>query len=536
MKHILQLCLLLVGASTMTQAQWIPDNGDGTYKNPVIYADYSDPDVIRVGDDFYMVASSFNCMPGIPVLHSEDLVNWTIIGHVYDRLPFERYNKPVHGEGSWAPSIRYHNSRFYVYFCTPSEGLFMTTAENPAGPWEPLTHVVSTELWEDPCPFWDDDGTAWLVHSKLCGTPLILHRMSDDGKTLLDNGTVIFDDPVNYPTLEGPKFLKKDGFYYILAPAGGVEQGWQAALRSTRITGPYEAKVVMAQGKTGINGPHQGGITDTPAGSWWFVHFQAMEAYGRIIRLEPVTWRDNWPVMGTVPDSGYTGTPVTSFEKPVLSDTLGYTVPQTTDHFDDGLPGLQWQWQANPSDTWYEPLSETGMLRLNAVSNITNEGNPWYAPNLLLQKFPAPAFTAVTRVKFYPGMEGDKAGLIVMGERHACICFTNTSEGLRISRFENGHDQCGEVPAETDGVTTTAREIFLRVRVGENATCTFAYSEDGTAWKTLGGPFTATPGRWIGAKVGIFYINPNIQESPGYADFDFFQVETEPENQGKKNL
>src|SRR3972149_4359679 len=186
---------------------WEPDLGNGKYKNPVIFADYSDPDVIRVGGDFYLVASSFTCMPGIPVLHSNDLVNWKIINHVYKNLPLEKYDKPVHGEGSWAPSIRYHNNKYYVYFCTPNDGLFMATTDDPCNEWT-LHFIEKAEKWEDPCPFWDDDGQAYLVRSKVCGNELYLHKMNEDGKRLLDNGTLIFKDTAQ-PTIEGPKFLKK---------------------------------------------------------------------------------------------------------------------------------------------------------------------------------------------------------------------------------------------------------------------------------------------------------------------------------------
>jgi beta-xylosidase len=245
-KSIYNLIVLPILFSLTASGQpWQPDNGDGTYINPIIYADYSDPDVISNITDFYMVASSFTCMPGIPVLHSHDLVNWKIVGHVYDKLPFEKYDQPQHGEGSWAPSIRYHNGRFYVYFCTPKEGLFMASTENPAGAWE-LHHLLPVHQWEDPCPLWDDDGQAYLVRSKLRGSKLFLHKLSPDGKKILDNGVLIFEDKKNQPTIEGPKFLKKDSYYYILAPAGGVPTGWQTVLRSKNIYGPYEQKMAVA--------------------------------------------------------------------------------------------------------------------------------------------------------------------------------------------------------------------------------------------------------------------------------------------------
>jgi beta-xylosidase len=260
---ILIIIILVLLHQTIQAQVWIPDNGDGTYKNPIIYADYSDPDVIRVGNDYYMVASSFTCQPGIPVLHSHDLVNWRIINYVYTSLPLERYKKPQHGQGSWAPSIRYHKGKFYVYFCTPEDGLFMASTTDPAKKWD-LHLVQDVANWEDPCPFWDNDGKAYLLHGKVGAGPAILHRMSVDGKRLLDNGKLIYQNAEKQPVLEGFKFMeKRDGYYYFSAPAGGVATGWQSVFRSRNIYGPYEDKIVLHQGKTNINGPHQGGFVQT---------------------------------------------------------------------------------------------------------------------------------------------------------------------------------------------------------------------------------------------------------------------------------
>lgn len=244
---------------------WASDLQDGTYRNPVLYADYSDPDVIRVGGDFFMVASSFSFMPGLPVLHSKDLVNWRVISYAVQRLPFPNYDQPEYGKGVWAPSIRFHDNWFRVFFSTPDEGIFMTTSADPFKGWEPLTHVKQTRGWIDPCPFWDDDGKAWLVNAfakSRIGFKSILHLspMKPDGTALLDEGVYIFDGTLKHPTIEGPKMYKRNGFYYIFAPAGGVKSGWQTVLRSTSIHGPYEDKIVLHQGGTDINGPHQGGV------------------------------------------------------------------------------------------------------------------------------------------------------------------------------------------------------------------------------------------------------------------------------------
>src|ERR1039458_1390232 len=184
------------------------------FRNPVLFADYSDPDVIRVGADYYLIASSFHFAPGIPILHSKDLVHWRISGHVLDRLSFgPSYNMDGgnrYGGGVWAPAVRFHNGLFYVYFPTPDEGIFVSTAPKMTGPWNEPKAILQGSGWEDPCPFWDDDGKAYLIHSRLGAGPLILHRMAADGMSLLDDGKVIIQEPKDLPTLEGPKFYKRN--------------------------------------------------------------------------------------------------------------------------------------------------------------------------------------------------------------------------------------------------------------------------------------------------------------------------------------
>jgi len=517
------IILSLFAANTPAQ-NWVPDLGNGKYKNPVLFADYSDPDVIRVGEDFYMVASSFNCMPGIPVLHSKDLVNWKIIGHVYERLPFEKYDKPVHGHGSWASSIRYHNGMFYVYFCTPHEGLFMASAKDPAGLWK-LHHIVDVELWEDPCPLWDDDGNAYLVRSKLRADILYLHRMSEDGKKILDNGTVIFHDEEKQPTIEGPKFLKKDEYYYILAPAGGVPTGWQTVLRSKEIYGPYEDKIVLHKSRTEINGPHQGGLVELKSGQWWFMHFQDKGPYGRIVHLQPVQWKDGWPLMGDDTDNDGIGEPVMEWDKPDVGQSFPISIPQTTDEFDSNELGLQWQWHANPHKEWYSLTKNPGHLRLYAVKNLTQNGNLWFVPNLLLQKFPAPSFTVTTKINFNPDLTNEKSGLVVMGRQWAFLGLTKTKDGLQLGMFEGTYFQGYDKTQQIESVDVQQESCFLKVMVNDRAECTFLYSLTGDDFKTIGREFEARPGTWIGAKVGLFCVNPNIKNSNGYADFDWFRFE-----------
>ena len=519
---------------------WVPDNGDGTYKNPILFADYSDPDVIRVGDEFYLTASSFNCVPALPILHSKDLVNWTIIGHAVERLP-ERFDTVQHGNGIWAPSIRYHDGWFWIFVGDPDLGILMTKSKHPAGPWEPLHVVHEGKGFIDTCPLWDDDGNAYLVHAWAksragINSILTVHKMSPDGKKLLDDGTMVYDGRNGAaPTIEGPKLHKRNNLYYILAPAGGVEEGWQLALRSKDPLGPYEARRVLEQGSTDVNGPHQGAWVETQTGECWFIHFQDRGAYGRIVHLQPVNWVDDWPVMGVDNDGNGVGEPVATHRKPNVGKTHPVAVPQTSDEFGGPKLGLQWQWQANPKSAWYSLEARPGWLRLNAVAETRTkpsvgchpelvEGsqscNLWMAPNLLLQKFPAPSFKATTNLEFTPRVEGDTTGLVVMGEDYAALMVRRGADGFDVKRVTCRDAAQGN--AETVDATANGLKnpIWLRVSVEPEAMCTFSYSVDGKKFTILGEPFPARAGRWIGAKVGLTCIG-----NGGYADFDWFRIE-----------
>lgn len=522
MKLVIVAIVILMSSTGISAEEWVPDLGNGRYKNPVLFADYSDPDVIRVKNDFYMVASSFNAMPGIPVLHSKDLVNWKLIGHVYDKLPFEEFDKPNHGRGSWAPAIRYHNGTFYVFFCTPYRGLFMASTKNPAGRWD-LHHVVDVELWEDPCPFWDEDGNAYLVRSKLRADVLYLHKMSPDGKEILDNGRVIYDNTDRQPVIEGPKMFKIDGWYYILAPAGSVPTGWQTVLRSKKIYGPYEDKIVLHQGSTTVNGPHQGGLVSLESGEWWFLHFQSRDVWGRVVHLQPVIWEEGWPLVGKDIDNDGIGEPVLEWNKPDVGKTYPAEIPRTTDEFNAEDLGVQWQWHANPKEEWYSLSENPGSLRLYAARNPTQMGNLWRVPNLLLQKFPAPSFTVDTLVTMTPDMEGEKAGLVIMGREWGYLALTKTGTGIELGMYTGTYFQGNDKTEKQDSVALTKNKCYLRVSVDENAMYQFFYSLEGKTYRPIGPSFKSTPGTWIGAKVGLFALNPNIAAGSGYADFQFFR-------------
>ncbi|HEV2765953.1 MAG TPA: glycoside hydrolase 43 family protein [Pyrinomonadaceae bacterium] len=510
---------------------WVADNGDGTYQNPVIHADYSDPDAVRVGDDFYMTASSFNSAPGLPVLHSKDLVNWSLVGHAFARqVPLNVFDRPQHGGGVWAPSIRFHNGEFYIYYPDPDFGIYLTKAKHPSGPWSEPILVKEAKGWIDPSPLWDDDGNAYLVSALAASRSgvksiLVVSRMSPDGTRLLDDGVMVFDGHDTHDTVEGPKFYKRNGYYYIFAPAGGVSTGWQLVLRSRHVYGPYEEKIVLAQGKTNINGPHQGAWVDTPTGEHWFLHFQDKEAYGRIVHLQPVRWVNDWPVIGADPDGDGTGEPVLRHRKPNVGRAWPVVTPPDSDEFDANRLGLQWQWHANPGTHWAFPSGALGRLRLFNVPLPENHKNLWDVPNLLLQKFPAEEFTATTKITFRPMTDDEETGLVVMGQDYAHVSVRKKPEGLSLSQTVVKNADRGEKGTESPAVALKSNTFYLRVKVSKGGVCDFSYSADGARFTPVGQRFTARPGRWIGAKVGLYAVRTGRTRETGYADVDWFRIE-----------
>ncbi len=534
---VVHLLLLLIFLSARATAQtsaskvWIADNGDGTYRNPILHADYSDPDVVRVGDDFYLVGSSFNAVPGLPILHSRDLVNWTIIGHALPRQPpLDVFSKPQHGNGVWAPAIRYHNSEFYIFYPDPDYGIYLIKAKDPAGPWSEPLLIKAAKGWIDPCPFWDDDGKAYLISAfarSRAGIKsiLVLSRMSEDGTKLLDDSAMVFDGHEQDPTVEGPKLYKRNGYYYIFAPAGGVESGWQLALRSKNIYGPYERRVVLAQGKTNINGPHQGAWVETQTGESWFIHFQDKGAYGRVVHLQPMKWVNDWPIIGVSPNSDGTGEPVLNNRKPNVARSYPIATPADSDEFNEQRLGFQWQWQANPQLSWAFPSAAYGFLRLLTVPLPSDARNFWDVPNLVLQKFPAQAFTATTKVTFTARNDGERTGLIIMGLDYAYLSAQKKSDGLYISQTICQDADKGSTEKETAAVKLEGSTFWLRVRVEEKAVCSFSFSTDGKTFVPLGQSFKARQGRWIGAKVGIFAVGKTPASEMGHTDYDWFRIE-----------
>ena len=536
------LFLPIISVAQYKSSVWSPDNGDGTYTNPVINADYSDPDVCVVGDDYYMTASSFNCIPGLPILHSKDLVNWEIIGHAITELtPHEEFDKPSHGNGVWAPSIRYHEGMFYIYWGDPDYGVFRVTATDPAGEWSKPVCIIEGKGMIDTTPLWDDDGRCYLVNGwansrSRFASVLTVRELDKDGLKAISNPVIVFDgNGTENRTCEGPKFYKRNGWYWIMCPAGGVPTGFQLAMRSKSPYGPYESMKVLDQGKSVINGPHQGAWIHTALGEDWFMHFQDKECYGRVVHLQPVTWKDNWPVMGKVPAKGYCGEPVITYRKPSTKGKVDAVNPVESDEFNSPKLGLQWQWHANYDQKFGMPTA-FGTFRLYTHKVSKEFKNMWEVPNLLLQKTPADKFTATTKLRFTSKDDNQMGGLIVMGHDYFALMLKRVKDEFLLqlvtckSADKGTPEQVKTIatlkPTEKDKIDyqpAIHEDIYLRVNVADGA-CNFAYSLNGKKYTAVEGNFKIKEGKWIGAKVGLAAIEPAGKTNRGWIDADWFRV------------
>lgn len=540
----LSICSMFHPAMAQYRSEvWVSDEGNGMYRNPVLHADYSDPDVCTVGEDYFLTASSFNCTPGLPILHSKDLVNWKIVNYALKKVePVEYYNEPRHGKGVWAPSIRFHEGVYYIYWGDPDFGIFMVKTRDPYGEWDKPVLVKAGKGMIDPCPLWDDDGRVYLAHAwagsrAKFNSVLTVCELNKEGTAVISDPVLVFDgnDGVNH-TIEGAKFYKRNGFYYLFAPAGGVVSGWQLVMRSKDVYGPYEARIVMAQGKTDINGPHQGGWVDTPAGESWFLHFQDKGAYGRVLHLNPMKWVNDWPVIGVDKDGDGCGDPVSRYRKPKTDKTYPIETPVESDEFDTRKLGLQWEWHANYQDV-FGFTTNMGYARIYGHELSPHFKNFWEVPNLLMQKFPAEEFTATAKLKVSAKDDGQLSGLIIMGWDYSWIGVEKQGEKFLLKQAVCKDAEQGNL----EQVSTLAvlepsrkfeaglfpnyeREIYIRVHVDKGAYCRFSYSLDGKKFTEAGTLFKARQGKWIGAKVGMFSVTPHGKER-GWVDVDWFRVE-----------
>lgn len=550
---------------------WNPNLPGGKYRNPIIDADYSDPDVCRVGNDYYMTSSSFANFPGLQILHSTDLVNWELIGSAfkdgYPVLPeyqgtdLDWHKKIQHGNYVWAPSIRYHDGWFYIYCGDPDQGLFMTKTRNPRETWSEPVWVMKGKGLIDCCPLWDEDGKAYLSHGcagSRAGVKSVLFvaPMSPDGTKVIGPSQIVYDGHEDQPTIEGTKFYKRNGYYYIFSPAGGVKYGWQVELRSKNPYGPYEEYVGLAQGKSKINGPHQGAWVDTQNGEDWFLHFQDKHAYGRVVHLQPARWKNDWLVIGEDKDGDGCGDPVLTWKKPNLPSS-GNFQPAEDDDFNSTKLGLQWQFEGPYSQYWYFCDAAKSKLRLYGVQAPDNYKNLSDLQNALMQKLPTENFTATAKLKFIPNpsykQKGEEAGFMIKGLDYAALKFVSTENGCVLryvtclgAQKGKAEKTIAEIPVKmvkqakpytqkyaVDDIPQPRMgtvDVYVRAEVkssgiGNNikSHAQFYYSLDGKKYSKMGTPFEVKEGKWVGAKIGFFNMRPESKNDAAFLDIDWIR-------------
>jgi beta-xylosidase len=478
----------------------------------------------------------------LPILHSKDLVNWQIVGYALEeQYPKELFDKPQHGNGVWAPAIRHHNDSLFIYWGDPDQGIFMVSSPTPSKggnvmAWSRPVCVVPGKGMIDPCPLWDDDGRCYLVNGWAASRAglnsiLTVRELSADGTRAIGKPCIAFDGWQENFTSEGPKFYKRDGWYWIMNPAGGVERGWQLAMRSKSPYGPYEWKRVMWQGKTTVNGPHQGAWVHTSQGEDWFLHFNDRGAYGRVVYLQPVDWSSGWPMMGN------NGEPYTKYRKPLTKNQKSSAIcnPQESDEFNDGQLGLQWQWHAN-YDQLYGMPTANGFYRLYTQDIPQHFRSLWDVPNLLLQKPTALRFTATAKVRFASKDDNQYGGLVMMGRDYSALVVHRQGDAFLLQRHTCKGADAGQtetqqtlatlMPTDRDTIPYSPAiylDLYLRLTV-KDGQCRFAYSMDGKHYKDAGDVFAMREGKWIGAKFGFVAECSNRKGNRGWLDVDWIRI------------
>ena len=514
---------------TTVSKVWVADNGDGTYKNPILHADFSDPDVVRVGEDYYMTSSSFNSIPGLPILHSKDMINWELINNaLVKQPPYDVYDKPGHGNGVWAPCIRYHNNEFYIYYPDPDYGIYMIKAKDPKGTWSAPILVKEGKGLIDPAPLWDDNGKVYMAYAYAGSRAgikslLAICTLNAEGTQANNDDVVLIDGHDGEITIEGPKLYKRNGYYYVMAPAGGVPIGWQTVMRSKNPFGPYEKRKVLEQGSTNINGPHQGAWVTTQTGEDWFFHFQDKGAYGRVVHLQPMKWVNDWPVMGKDFDGNGIGEPVSTYKKPNVGKTYPIQTPPDSDEFNSPSLGLQWQWHANKQVYWGFP-SALGYFSMYCRPMPKDGTNLWDVSNLLLQKLPAEEFTATTKMTFNARFDDEQTGLVIMGLDYSYLRVIQKAGELYLAQVSCKNADKKGIEKESEAVKLNNKTFYLQVKVTPGGICNFFYSEDGTKFSPIGEAFTAREGRWIGAKMGFVALRKGAINDAGNVEIDWFRV------------
>lgn len=504
--------VLFAQKTTPKNSGYTPDQGNGTFTNPLMWGDWPDPDVIRVGDDFYFVSTSMHYVPGSPVARSKDLVNWEMVGYAvprYDEDPrYDMKGGNAYLKGSWANTIRYHNGTFYVGFCTPNgsanePGHFsIATAKDPKGPW---TRTILGAYLYDPGLFFDDDGKVYVAHGQ---QKLFITELNADALSVKTPQKEIYNNR-EFPYLEGSHVYKINGKYYILGATGGTA-GRQICLRADHIYGPYESKEVINDDHTYPgNGLHQGGMVQLKDGSWWFIIMQDRGPIGRVPNLEPVTWVDGWPMIGEK------GKGVETYKKPTVGKTFPVVIPATSDDFSKAELGLQWQWNHNPDDQKWTLKERKGYLRLKAgkAAKLSE------ARNTLTQRVQGPKSSGTVEMDVSALKDGNVAGFGIFQFPYAFVAVEQKG-GQKSIVMVNDDNRITTIPFQGNKIWIKADVTHIGFKA------TFAYSTDGKKFTAIGNTLNMGLGLdWTANRFALFNYSTEEAGVNGSADFNWFRLE-----------
>ncbi|MBO4906577.1 MAG: glycoside hydrolase 43 family protein [Bacteroidaceae bacterium] len=499
-----------------------------TCKNPMIWADVPDPDVIRVDDTYYMVSTTMHLMPGGPVYESKDLVHWSLASYLFDTLNdsplYSLQGGTSYGRGQWATSLKYHDGMFYALFCTndPQGGAdsYIFTTRDPHQGWTLHSRIPH---FHDPSLFFDDDGRVYVFHGS--GN---LTELRPDLKGIKEGGVnqqIIGRDKEENGLLEGSRVIKKDGKYYALMiswPQGKPRR--QLCYRADRITGPYGKAVILEDNFGGFPYAAQGTIVDTPKGEWYGVIFQDHNAVGRIPLLIPVKWEEGWPMMYRVPEEFTVDTDEYEGEPIVTSD-------------DFSKPELkhQWQWNHNPINTAWSLTERKGWLRLKTSLIVENL---FAAPNTISQRMEGPTCSASVCIDISKMRDGDRAGFAAFNGHSGVLLISRDGKQATLSmqaqtvnlsdarQHDNKHAVANVEVDEKECISLQGRKIWLRIdgdfTLGKDI-ATFQYSTNGRQWQAIGEPFQMRfdyTRLFMGTRYAIF--NYATRQTGGYIDIDYF--------------
>ncbi|MDQ6785455.1 MAG: glycoside hydrolase 43 family protein [Acidobacteriota bacterium] len=493
------------------------DQGDGTFLNPILPSDYSDLDAIRVGSDYYAISSTFQFSPGIVILHSKDLVNWTILSHaasdltqISPELNWDKMNR--YGRGIWAGAIRFHDGKFWIYFGTPDEGYFMTTAKNPAGKWQPLHRVLAEKGWDDCAPFWDDDGQGYLVGTNFSdGYKIYLFKLTPDGRDIMrESGKVIHQSKGS----EANKLYKFNGFYYHFFSEVKSEGRVVMMERAKNIWGPYDEIKQLNHAEKEFREPNQGGILQTTGGGWYFLtHHGGGDWSGRVMSLLPVTWIGGFPIIGNVGADGI-GQMVWSGKMPVRSTKK--VTPQTDDEFSKTEIAPQWEFNYQPRAEKWSLTERRGFLRLRAFKTLDSD-NILKAGNTLTQRVMRTTFNEVVIKLDLRGLaDGEKAGLCHFASPNYSSFGVAQHGAVRQLEFNLKGDL-------TAGNVVKGNDMWIKSTWGLDGKSQYFYSLDGKTYQNFGEPYQMMWGSYRGDRIGIFNYNNRADE--GFVDVDFFHYD-----------